>query len=472
MYQDGSCSAFVQIYRRHRGSAEAVCRRHLHPADVEDAVQETMLRALEGLMRFNGDYALRAWINRIAANVCLDVLRKRRRRTTAQRLELVTGEGAVAADPSEAVESLMEAEEVGAAFARLPDRQQRALFLRGVEGQSHVEIAAALGVSAAQVKAIIHRARLSLRRQGSRRGWGRGVLALLPWGRYSELGGFSRRFPHLTEHPAAAAGSPALVQSVSDGYRVLATALVATVAAVVGTGAVPLDRAPWSHGPAHGLSLAEEPVVATASPADVVITSTGEVLRSGGSSEPFVGPLTGPSEASPTRCDPEVGVTAEDQLQPGFDCSSTPPLDRSQPAAAPTAADGAPPETRTTTTADGESSPEPAPLTSAVTSTPRLAPGPAVPAAPRASVARSRPAVPLSARAPVAQSRPAVPAAARAPVAPPRADSPTTAARGAPAATPRPAVPATTSVALESVPPADVPETGPGVAQGRRRPGP
>lgn len=445
-FQAGSCSAFAEIYRRHRGSAEAVCRRYLHQVDVEDAVQETMLRALQGLTQFNGDYAVRAWINRIATNVCLDALRKRRRRTREQWLESVTGDEPVMVDPSETVESVLEAEDVGAAFARLPDRQQRALFLRGVHGQSHAQIAATLGISAAQVKSIIHRARLALQRDRSRKGWGRGPLVLLPWGRNRELGGIFGRFRQLTEPMAGTASSPAFMSSVSDGYSVLATAAVATVATVVGTvvgtGTDVLSaelRDP--DGPAGQVSLVDDSVDATGSPSEVLVsTLTGERASGGAASHQFVELGASPADLSRvTACEPEVERTAKQKRVLGSQCSSRSPSHGSRPSGAPPTPEVVSLEPRTAVTDDVPPLPESSPV-------PRLS-APAV-----KSVPRSAPSLPAAARPPVAGVRRDVSAAAtRRTVAPPRPEL--SAPTEAPVAKPPPAG---STVAIV---PADVPET-------------
>jgi RNA polymerase sigma-70 factor (ECF subfamily) len=78
----GDEPAFAALAERHRRELHVHCYRMLASFDeAEDAVQETFLKAWRGRSGFDGGPQFRAWLYRIATNVCLDMLRRSSRRT-------------------------------------------------------------------------------------------------------------------------------------------------------------------------------------------------------------------------------------------------------------------------------------------------------------------------------------------------------------------------------------------------------
>jgi RNA polymerase sigma factor (sigma-70 family) len=111
-------------------------------ASAEDATAEAFIRALTRWPKVRSLPHRDAWIMRVATNVALDALRKRRREAGVVLPDEPPWEGADAAVRLD----------VGAALAALPRRQREAVVLRHVAGLSEVETAAAMGVSVNTVK--------------------------------------------------------------------------------------------------------------------------------------------------------------------------------------------------------------------------------------------------------------------------------------------------------------------------------
>jgi RNA polymerase sigma factor (sigma-70 family) len=152
-------AAFAIAVARHRAELRRHCARIVGPADAEDAVQETFLRAWRA--QHTRPWSPRSWLYRIATNVCCDVLTKRR--------DHVMLDDDVAAAPGEqqpeAVLIAKETVELAllAALRHLPARQHASLVMRDVLRCSAGETAAAMSVSVAASNSALQRARTALR---------------------------------------------------------------------------------------------------------------------------------------------------------------------------------------------------------------------------------------------------------------------------------------------------------------------
>jgi RNA polymerase sigma-70 factor (TIGR02960 family) len=167
---------FAALTERHRRELHVHCYRMLASFDeAEDAVQETFLRAWRNRERFEGDALFRAWLYRIATNVCLDVLRSRSRRVPELRSfaevpwlqpypDQLLDEIAPSDDQPDAVVVARETIELAflAAMQVLPPRQRAALILRDVLGRPATETASLLDTSVAAANSALQRARATM----------------------------------------------------------------------------------------------------------------------------------------------------------------------------------------------------------------------------------------------------------------------------------------------------------------------
>ena len=168
-------SGFAAQAERHRRELHVHCYRMLASFDeAEDAVQETFLKAWRGRSGFDGGSQFRAWLYRIATNVCLDMLRHSSRRTSANSFaevpwlqpypDLLLEAAAPSDEQPEAMAISRETISLAflAALQVLPPRQRAALVARDVLGWPASETASALGTSVAAANSALQRARATM----------------------------------------------------------------------------------------------------------------------------------------------------------------------------------------------------------------------------------------------------------------------------------------------------------------------
>lgn len=162
----GSERAFEQLVRANEKKVYTLCLRMCgDPADAEEAAQEAFLAAWKGLPTFRGDSAFSTWLHRLAANACIDLLRRTRRTRAELSLddELAAEPVDERASPQRELERREQREAVQRGLAALPDEHRTVLVLREVEQLSYAEIAEATGLELGTVKSRISRARAQLR---------------------------------------------------------------------------------------------------------------------------------------------------------------------------------------------------------------------------------------------------------------------------------------------------------------------
>jgi RNA polymerase sigma factor (sigma-70 family) len=150
--------AFVRLYRAHTPLLFRVCLRCLNHsrASAEDAIQETWLRAMRALPTFEWRCAFSTWLVGIALRVCME---SGRERAKVVSFENDPGPETPASFSADAASSL----DVARALEQLPPGYRAVLVLHDLEGFTHEEIAAALGISIGTAKSQLWRARRAAR---------------------------------------------------------------------------------------------------------------------------------------------------------------------------------------------------------------------------------------------------------------------------------------------------------------------
>lgn len=149
----------AELLRRHWDTAVLLAGRVLGSPDLaRDAAQEAAVAAMTDLERLRSPDRFGAWFCGIALNVSRRWLRQLQSEVPGLRPDLAS----VSPDPAEAAEIADTAARVRGAIAALADGQQHAVQLFYLQGLSHREVAAELGISVGAVKARLHQARAAL----------------------------------------------------------------------------------------------------------------------------------------------------------------------------------------------------------------------------------------------------------------------------------------------------------------------
>lgn len=159
-YAAGDAGAAAALIAAHAPRVLSLARRMLgEAAEAEDVAQEAMLRLWRAAPDWRaGEAGVGAWLRRVAANLCLDRLRRRRESPAAEPPDRPDERPA-------ALDRLAQDERataLRAALADLPERQRLAIVLRHFEERPNPEIAAILGTSVEAVESLLARGRREL----------------------------------------------------------------------------------------------------------------------------------------------------------------------------------------------------------------------------------------------------------------------------------------------------------------------
>ncbi len=164
----GDATGFEELYQRYVKRIYNLAYRMVGLAnDPEELTQEIFLQAFKNLEHFKGESSFYTWLYRVAANTCLQFLRKKSRsKETVNYDDLadVQLEGHPSPDPLEKIERRELGRRIETALAELPENQRLVLILGPIDGRSYEEMAEILGVTVPIIKGRLHRARENIRR--------------------------------------------------------------------------------------------------------------------------------------------------------------------------------------------------------------------------------------------------------------------------------------------------------------------
>jgi RNA polymerase sigma-70 factor (ECF subfamily) len=174
--QANDAAAFNEIVSRYKNKVfNYVCRMVGAGADAEDLTQETFLRAYMNIKSFQSRASLNTWLFRIATNICIDFVRKRRKTqaVTASLHREDEEEGSeVERDMPDSrfdPQSILLNRELGVrlnqALASLPEKLRTVVLLHDIEGLAYEEIAQIVECPLGTVKSRLFNARMALRQR-------------------------------------------------------------------------------------------------------------------------------------------------------------------------------------------------------------------------------------------------------------------------------------------------------------------
>jgi len=159
--RDGDVDAFYSLLSRHDRGLRGLAYRLLGNQDaMDDALQESYLKAFRALPKFAGDSAFKSWLYRIVYNTCLDELRRNRKMGIVP-IEAASNRPDGRADPAD---TATENVDLAAALATLTPETRAAVLLVFGDGMDYHSATEVLGIPRGTLASRLHRGRAQLRR--------------------------------------------------------------------------------------------------------------------------------------------------------------------------------------------------------------------------------------------------------------------------------------------------------------------
>jgi RNA polymerase sigma-70 factor, ECF subfamily len=172
--KDGSEEAFAVVVERHKTAVTGFVYRMLgNHEDAVDLAQESFVRVFMAIGRYRSDHAFSTYLYRIASNLAISELRKRKRRRLVSLTWIGNGwdaeeeyEAPIAAEGSTPEADAVDEERrrtIEKAILSLPEKYRAPVILRDVNDLSYQEVAESLGVGIGTTKSRISRGRAMLK---------------------------------------------------------------------------------------------------------------------------------------------------------------------------------------------------------------------------------------------------------------------------------------------------------------------
>lgn len=175
--QNGDKQAFQALMEKYQRRIFNLCYGMVkNSADAADLVQDAFIKAYRNIAKFRGNSAFYTWMYRIAKNVCIDFLRKKKRRPMVdfddaiRRDEPVDGDESLlpsplGINPAKVASRNELLQQIDAALGTLSEAHREVLVLREIDGLAYQEIADLVDISIGTVMSRLYHARKNMQEQ-------------------------------------------------------------------------------------------------------------------------------------------------------------------------------------------------------------------------------------------------------------------------------------------------------------------